>query len=72
MLFSHAECAKTVPELVRLWKHEAQRVYSDKLVDMADLETYDKLQKEIIKKNFEVFIFFYYYAKDSIESDMST
>ena len=54
VLFALPECAKTPVELVRLWMHEAERVYKDKLVDNTDMETYDKLSKEIIKKAFEV------------------
>jgi hypothetical protein len=41
-------------DLVRLWQHEAARVYRDKLVDEKDLESYDKLLKDVIKKSFEV------------------
>ena len=48
------DCAKTPTDLVRLWKHEAERVYRDKLVDEKDLESYDKLLKDVIKKSFEV------------------
>lgn len=53
MLFAMGECAKTPADLVRLWSHEAERVYRDKLVDEADMESYDKLLKDMIKKNFE-------------------
>lgn len=47
------DCAKTAIDLVRLWQHEAERVYRDKLTDDKDMETYDKLLKDIIKKSFE-------------------
>ncbi|GFN78401.1 dynein heavy chain 9, axonemal, partial [Plakobranchus ocellatus] len=53
ILFAQPECCKTPAELVRLWLHEAERVYRDKLVDEKDLETYDKLKKDIVKKSFE-------------------
>lgn len=36
--------------------HESQRVYGDKLVDEKDIETYSKIQIDIVKKNFEVSI----------------
>ena len=54
VLFALPDCAKTPVDLVRLWRHEAERVYKDKLVDSADLETYEKLSKDVIKKSFEV------------------
>jgi dynein heavy chain len=54
MLFSGPECAKTPVDLLRLWMHESKRVYRDKLVDEKDIETFDKIIKETVKKNFEV------------------
>jgi dynein heavy chain len=53
-MFAMAECAKTPVDLVRLWMHEADRVYRDKLVDVPDMETFDKLRQDIVKKSFEV------------------
>ena len=63
MLFSMPEAVKTPVDLVRLWMHESQRVYRDKLLDNPDMETFDKLTKEVIKKNFEVDIY-------RVENDM--
>ena len=54
MLFSTPDCLKVPTDLVRLWMHEAQRVYKDKLVDEADLQLYDKIVKDSVKKAFEV------------------
>lgn len=54
VLFAMPECAKQPVELVRLWMHEADRVYRDKLVDNTDMESYDKIRKDIVKKSFEV------------------
>ncbi|XP_067673689.1 dynein beta chain, ciliary-like [Haliotis asinina] len=53
MLFAQPDCAKTPADLVRLWMHEAERVYRDKLVEEADMDIYDKLMKDVVKKNFE-------------------
>ncbi|KAK7475395.1 hypothetical protein BaRGS_00033345, partial [Batillaria attramentaria] len=53
ILFSGPESAKTPIDLVRLWSHESERVYRDKLVDEADMATFDKVQKETFKKTFE-------------------
>ena len=53
MLFSTNECIQTPTDLVRLWAHESMRVYRDKLADGKDLETFDKAQKDILKKSFD-------------------
>ena len=39
--------------MARLYLHEAQRVYGDKLVDTEDFETFYKLQREVVKKTLE-------------------
>ena len=39
--------------MVRLYIHEAHRVYRDKLVDENDVEMFDKLVKEMVKKSFD-------------------
>ncbi len=54
MLFANRECIPNSGKLVRLWMHEANRVYSDKLVDHKDKETLAKLISENIKKYFPV------------------
>ena len=53
MLFSTNECVQTPTDLVRLWAHETMRVYRDKLADGKDIETFDKAQKDILKKSFD-------------------
>ncbi|XP_062567134.1 dynein beta chain, ciliary-like [Saccostrea cucullata] len=53
LLFALPECAKTPVELTRLWLHEAERVYRDKLTDEKDMETFDKMVKDVFKKSFE-------------------
>jgi len=53
MLFANGECCKTPTDLVRLYVHEAYRVYRDKLVDISDVELFDKIVKEAVKKTFE-------------------
>ena len=54
MLFSVPESVKTPIDMVRLWMHECDRVYRDKLVETRDMEIYDKIQGDICKKFFEV------------------
>ena len=54
ILFAMPDCAKTPLELVRLWLHEANRVYRDKMVDKTDMDLYDKIERDMVKKCFEV------------------
>ena len=54
ILFTLPDAVKTPIDLVRLWIHEANRVYRDKLVDEEDMATFDKVIKDVVKKQFEV------------------
>ncbi|XP_024875279.1 dynein beta chain, ciliary [Temnothorax curvispinosus] len=53
LLFSGNECLQSSVDLIRLWMHETQRVYGDKLTDEKDIESFLKLQLDILKKNVE-------------------
>jgi len=52
-LFATHDACKLPVDLVRLYMHEATRVYRDKLVDNKDSDVFDKLMKDAIKKSFE-------------------
>ena len=53
MLFTTNDCIQNPTEFVRLWTHETRRVYKDKLCEAKDIETFDKAQKDIVKKCFD-------------------
>ncbi|KOC63714.1 Dynein beta chain, ciliary [Habropoda laboriosa] len=53
LLFSGNECLQSSLDLIRLWLHETHRVYGDKLTDEKDIESFSKLQLDILKKNVE-------------------
>ncbi|XP_033702631.1 dynein axonemal heavy chain 9 [Tursiops truncatus] len=52
ILFSSVECVKSTQDLVKLYLHESNRVYRDKMVEEKDLDLFDKIQAEVIKKIF--------------------
>uniref|UniRef100_A0A8C5X999 Dynein axonemal heavy chain 17 n=2 Tax=Malurus TaxID=55806 RepID=A0A8C5X999_9PASS len=53
LLFSTPDCLKTPVDLLRLWLHEAERVYGDKLVDEQDQSTFSKLLVDTCKASFQ-------------------
>lgn len=53
MLFATHETCPTVHDLVRLYIHEANRTYGDKLIDEVDLNSYRKLFRDLFKKYIE-------------------
>lgn len=54
MLFTTSDCLKAPVDLVKLWLHEASRVYGDKLIEQKDMDTFQKLKFEVSKGAFEV------------------
>ncbi|XP_060520898.1 dynein beta chain, ciliary-like [Cylas formicarius] len=53
MLFATGAAIPNQSSLIRLWMHEANRVYGDKLVERRDMDTFNKLMIETVKKGFE-------------------
>uniref|UniRef100_A0A8C4U7P5 Dynein axonemal heavy chain 17 n=1 Tax=Falco tinnunculus TaxID=100819 RepID=A0A8C4U7P5_FALTI len=53
LLFSTPECLKSPVDLVRLWLHEAGRVYGDRLVDETDQKDFRKMLADTCKKFFD-------------------
>ena len=56
ILFSSVECVKSTQDLVNLYLHESNRVYRDKMVEEKDLDLFDKIQVDAVKKIFDVSI----------------
>ncbi|XP_014742318.1 PREDICTED: dynein heavy chain 9, axonemal [Sturnus vulgaris] len=50
LLFSTPECLKQPQDLVKLYLHESNRVYRDRMVEEMDCDTFDKMQREMVKK----------------------
>lgn len=53
LLFSTSDCLATPVDFIRLWLHESHRVYGDKLTDEKDIDSFTKMQTDIVKKSFE-------------------
>jgi len=53
-MFTNGECVSTTSSFIRLWLHETSRIYSDKLIEKKDQETFSKTITEQIKKTFSV------------------
>jgi dynein heavy chain len=45
---------KTPQDFVRLWLHEASRVYGDKFIEDRDIELFSKLKYSIAQNLFDV------------------
>ncbi|NXA80882.1 DYH9 protein, partial [Thryothorus ludovicianus] len=53
LLFSTPECLRQPQDLVRLYLHESSRVYRDRMAEESDCDTFDKIQREMVKKCFD-------------------
>ena len=56
ILFTKPESVRNITELIRVFLHESERVYCDKMVDDYDVNLFFKLQKGVVKKVFEVML----------------
>ncbi|KAM7371234.1 hypothetical protein PAMP_010722 [Pampus punctatissimus] len=53
ILFCTGECLKAPLDLLKIYLHESNRVYRDKLVEEQDFQLFDKLQADTVKKFYE-------------------
>lgn len=51
MLFAQGDVLPLPSHVIRLYAHEATRVYRDKLVNYEDQRTFDRLLLEALRKN---------------------
>lgn len=61
ILFSTSKCMKSPTDLLKIYLHESSRVYRDKLVEEQDIQAFDKLQTDTLKKFYEVRSFFLFF-----------
>jgi dynein heavy chain, axonemal len=54
LLMSTPEKFNDTTKMARLWLHESERVYADRLVTPADLDAYNKKASQIAKKYFSI------------------
>jgi dynein heavy chain, axonemal len=54
ILFAKPDVIKTTNDLIKLFLHESERVYCDKLVDKEDIDLFYKIQRDSVKKSLEV------------------
>ncbi|GFQ87887.1 dynein beta chain, ciliary [Trichonephila clavata] len=54
LMLSSSESLTKSEDLLQLWLHESQRVYGDKLLDQDDLEKFDKILADVLKRNTEM------------------
>lgn len=52
-MFANGDCCPNLNMLVRLYVHEAHRVYGDKLVSFDDLTVFYKMVVDLVKKSME-------------------
>lgn len=55
LLTAKQEAIKEPDNLIRLWVHESERIFGDRLVDAKDLATYRAAANEVVSKSFSKF-----------------
>jgi dynein heavy chain len=51
-LVAKPEAIKEPDNLIKLWVHESERIYGDRLVSIENLATYKSVIADIVKKSF--------------------
>lgn len=53
-MFTGPDCIKSAMDFVRVWLHEASRVYGDKFIDDKDISLFNKIKFDLAKQTFDV------------------
>ncbi|XP_030637015.1 dynein heavy chain 11, axonemal [Chanos chanos] len=53
LCFSSPGCVRDICDLVHLWMHESNRVYSDRLIESSDSQLFHRLLQDTIHSSFE-------------------
>ncbi|XP_032831905.2 dynein axonemal heavy chain 9 isoform X1 [Petromyzon marinus] len=53
ILFSTPECIKVPQDLMKLYLHESNRVYRDKMLEEKDFQNFDKIQVDTVKRFYD-------------------
>lgn len=61
MLFASSKDVVHPQDLIQLYIHEAERTYADKLISQEDMDLFEKILRETIRKNFEVNYFEHFF-----------
>lgn len=67
LLVAKPEAIKEPEMIVKLWIHEAERIYGDRLVSYEHLGTFKRLLADIVKKAFSRFSLSKYFQGDKPE-----
>jgi dynein heavy chain len=67
LLTAKVETIKEPENLVRLWVHECERIYGDRLVDPSDLQHFRQIVSELCKKSFPRYNLSKYFAQPTPE-----
>ena len=57
MLFASSKNIMNSQDFIRLYIHECERTYSDKFINYNDVELFNKILQETLRKAFEVNFF---------------
>ena len=67
LLLSRSDNIKDGESAAKLWIHEAERIYGDRLANLKDLEEFKAVQQSVFAENFSAFDLKGYFSPESSE-----